>query len=394
MGRAHYMSKDSPAIAGFSMADFSLDSLLGGLRPDDFLRDHWQKEPLLVRQALPGFGTWLDRDGLSRLACLDNAESRLVTHQRGRWGLEHGPFEAERLARLPKKGWSLLVSGVNQVLPQGDALLTAFDFLPRARLDDLMVSFAPDGGGVGPHFDSYDVFLIQGLGRRRWEISEQDDLDLVPDAPLRILRQFSATQSWELEPGDMLYLPPRFAHHGVALGDCMTWSVGFRAPKADEIQREFLNFMQDQVRAEGLYADPDARRPRHPGEIPAEMLTWTRDVIRELSWNKADIEHFLGCYLSEPKANVFFSPPRKPVNPQTFMDRANQRGIRLASRSQLLFIRQRFFMNGEYVDVAPRHATPLRTLADSRMLPGDMTIPALADLLYDWYLAGYVALGA
>jgi 50S ribosomal protein L16 3-hydroxylase len=183
-----------PAPAGaFSMSEFSLQRLLGGLTPEAFLAEYWQKKPLLVRQALPGFAGWLNRASLSELAQRDAAESRLVRFTRGQCLLDHGPFEAEDLANLPKKNWSLLVSGVNLFLPDGDALLHAFDFIPFARLDDLMVSFAPPGGGVGPHFDSYDVFLIQGQGRRRWEISAQDDLEVIDGAPLRILKHFQAT---------------------------------------------------------------------------------------------------------------------------------------------------------------------------------------------------------
>jgi 50S ribosomal protein L16 3-hydroxylase len=210
--------RDTP----FTEADYSLQTLLGGMSVEKFLAEHWHKKPLLVRQALPNFGDWLDRDSLSELACQDNSEGRLVQFKRGRCELQHGPFEMEELAVLPKRNWSLLVSGINHLLPEGDWLLHRFDFIPAARLDDLMVSFAPPGGGVGPHFDSYDVFLIQGQGRRRWEISAQDDLTVVEGAP------------WELEPGDMLYLPPQLAHNGVALTDCMTWSIGFRAPKAEE----------------------------------------------------------------------------------------------------------------------------------------------------------------
>jgi hypothetical protein len=204
--------------------------LLGGMSVEKFLAEHWHKKPLLVRQALPNFGDWLDRDGLSELACLDNSEGRLVQFKRGRCQLEYGPFEPET-CRLPKSNWSLLVSGVNHLLPEADWLLHRFDFIPAARLDDLMVSFAPPGGGVGPHFDSYDVFLIQGQGRRRWEISAQDDLTVVEGAPLRILKEFRVDESWELEPGDMLYLPPQLAHNGVALTDCMTWSSASARPR-------------------------------------------------------------------------------------------------------------------------------------------------------------------
>lgn len=386
------MSKANPLSPGFSMQGFSRKRLLGGLSPDRFLAEYWQKKPLLVRQALPGFGSWLDRDGLCQLATREDAESRVVQVKRGRWALNHGPFEPQRLEALPAKGWSLLVSGVNHFLPQGDALLNAFDFVPRARLDDLMVSFAPAGGGVGPHFDSYDVFLIQGLGRRRWEISDQTDLALVPDAPLRILRNFQPTQSWELEPGDMLYLPPRFAHNGVALGDCMTWSVGFRAPKAEEILQQFLVYLQDHLQAEGIYSDPDLKKGRHAGEIPGRLLDWVEETVRSAHWGKDEFTDFLGRYLSEPKAHIFFDPPARLLSPARFAMAVEKNGLALDPRSQLLFRGRRFFINGEGLDV-PRDSSPLlRELADRRALPPTALQGEILDILHDWYSAGYLIL--
>ena len=373
------------------MADFSLDRLLGGLSPERFLAEYWQKKPLLVRQALPGFGGWLDRAGLSRLACRDDAESRLVQFQRKQCLLDHGPFEEADLDVLPRRGWSLLVSGVNHLLPEGDDLLHRFDFIPQARLDDLMVSFAPPGGGVGPHFDSYDVFLIQGQGRRRWEISGQDDLEVVEGAPLRILKRFRVDQSWELEPGDMLYLPPRFAHNGVALTACMTWSVGFRAPQAREIVAQFLNYLQDHLDMEGLYADPDLARPRHPAELPRPMLDWAGRTIAGLRWTQKDIGDFLGRYLSEPKAHVFFDPPRRPLSVEALHAAVARRGVRLDARSQLLFRGRDFYINGEHVRVAPALAPALSSLADNRRLAGQAMSPALSALLHPWYLAGYLS---
>ena len=372
------------------MKNFSMARLLGGMTPETFLAEYWQKKPLLVRQALPGFGDWLDRDGLSALACRDDAESRLVRQLRGQWLLDHGPFARADLDALPQRGWSLLVSGVNHLLPDGDRLLHRFDFVPHARLDDLMVSFAPDGGGVGPHFDSYDVFLIQGLGRRRWEISGQDDLTLVEGAPLRILRRFRVDQSWELEPGDMLYLPPRFAHNGVALGDCMTWSVGFRAPKAQEIVGQFLNHLQDILEVEGMYADPSPRRSRHPAEIPGALLDWTADTLRAVRWDRADIVDFLGRYLSEPKAHVFFDPPRRPLSIAAFAARIAKTGVELDARSQCLFRGRTFFMNGERTEASPAMLPTLRRLADRRRLDPAGIGEDLLTLLHVWYAAGYL----
>ncbi len=384
------MGKSFPAGSGFSITEFSLSRLLGGMSPEEFLSEYWQKKPLLVRQALPGFGSWLGRDGLSELACRDDAESRLVRVQRGQWLLEHGPFEKEELDTLPKRNWSLLVSGVNHLLPDCDRLLHSFDFIPAARLDDLMVSYAPPSGGVGPHFDSYDVFLIQGLGRRRWEISGQDDLTLVDGAPLRILKYFRVDQSWELEPGDMLYLPPKFAHNGVALTDCMTWSIGFRAPKADEIVGQFLTYLQDNLKPEGIYTDQDLRVPSHPAEIPSDLLEWVSRTIKAVHWGKHDITDFLGRYLSEPKAHIFFDPPRRPLSQSAFRKAIANKGIKLDPRSQLLFRTRIFFMNGERIEASPAMAPILRELADRRNIKVQDLDGGLLSLFYLWYQAGYL----
>lgn len=369
---------------------YPLKTLLGGLGPERFLAEYWQKKPLLVRQAIPGFQGLLGREELFGLACRDDAESRLVRSSRGRWSLDHGPFEPEDLAALPKRGWSLLVQGVNHFLPAADQLLHSFSFAPHARLDDLMVSFAPDGGGVGPHFDSYDVFLIQGLGRRRWEIGAQTDLDLVEGAPLRILKRFEVEQSWELEPGDMLYLPPKYAHNGIALGDCMTYSVGFRAPSSQEIATQFLVYLQDRLQLEGRYADPKLKRPRHPAEIGADMLEQVESMIAQIRWKRADIVDFVGRYLSEPKAHVFFDPPARPLGRATFVKQAAKRVLRLDPRTLLLFKGSSFFLNGETLRTAPETAPGLRELADLRQI-GPTALPdGLADILYEWYRLGYL----
>ncbi|MGQ9686756.1 MAG: ribosomal protein uL16 3-hydroxylase [Thiobacillaceae bacterium] len=366
--------------------------LLGGLNAEGFLREYWQKQPLLIRAAVPGIEGRLDPTGLKRLACREEVESRLVRHQRGRWRLEHGPFAPETLRALPGRGWSLLVSGVNYWLGYADTLLSEFDFVPHARLDDVMVSLAPPGGGVGPHFDSYDVFLLQGWGTRRWEVSDQDDLELVKGAPLRILKRFRPSQSWVLEPGDMLYLPPRLAHNGVALSECMTWSIGFRAPTHQEIAGAFLAYLQDRLAMEGRYADPDLTVPVHPAELPETMVKRLGSVIDGIHWDRDDIRDFLGTYLSEPKPNVFFDPPRRPMSAETFASSANIAGVRLDARTRLLFSGGIFFINGERVEVPGQARHALITLADRRSLPPERISAALLPLLYDWYVAGYLTL--
>jgi len=384
------MTKRNPA-AQFSVPD--LKALLGGMSPTRFFREYWHKKPLLIRNAAPNLEQVLDRDGLLALACREDAESRMVRPVRDNWTVRHGPFEAAELAALPKKNWSVLVSGVNMLVPDGDRLLNAFNFAPYARLDDLMVSFAPTGGGVGPHFDAYDVFLIQGLGRRRWEISAQDDLELIEDCPLRILKRFRVDQSWDLEPGDMLYLPPQYAHNGVALSDCMTWSIGFRTPTAQEMATQFLVYLQDTICLDGVYADPDLTYSKHPGRIPGAMVSGLKDMIRKIRWSDADMDDFIGRYLTEPKAHVYFDPPERPVNPATFQRRIQAKGLRLDARSHMLYLGNVFYVNGDRLESERALLSPLRQLADHRALPPGDYDEVFASLIYDWYLAGYLEIG-
>ena len=234
-------------------------TLLGGLTPAQFMRRHWQKKPLLVRQAIPQFAPPVLRSELFALAAQEGVESRLVQLAKGAWKLRHGPFQRRALPALQQPDWTLLVQGVDLHNDAARSVLDQFRFVPEARLDDLMISYASDGGGVGPHFDSYDVFLLQAHGKRRWRVGRQRDTTLVEGMPIKILANFEAEEEYVLEPGDMLYLPPRWAHDGVAEGECMTYSIGFRSPQRDELARETLLRVADALgESEGspIYRDP------------------------------------------------------------------------------------------------------------------------------------------
>jgi 50S ribosomal protein L16 3-hydroxylase len=366
-------------------------TLLGGLSVNEFLRDYWQKKPLLIRQAIPGFSGLLDPQQLKALACTADAQARLVAHKRGLWQLQQGPFEVEDFSVLGKTKWTLLVQGVNHSLPQAAELLKRFCFIPHSRLDDLMVSYAPKDGGVGPHFDSYDVFLLQGLGHRRWQISEQKDRTLVAGAPLRILQKFTVEHEWVLESGDMLYLPPHWAHNGIAEDDCMTYSIGFRTPSYQELGEQFLVYLQDNLSLEGMYADPDLKVQAHPSEISAAMLRQTEHAINRVKWDKADIANFLGSYLSEPKPHIFFDPPAKPWSRKRFQQAAEGAGIELDLKTQMLCHANTVFINGEAHPVGEDSYPILRALADYRRLEATVNLPtAVMDLLYRWYADGYI----
>jgi 50S ribosomal protein L16 3-hydroxylase len=368
--------------------------LLGGLTAPAFLRRHWQKQPLLVRDAIPGFHGLLDLEGMIELAGRDDCESRLVMQHAGRWSVEHGPFQRKRFSRLPKRNWTLLVQGLEQTLPAARQLLSHFDFIPYSRLDDLMVSFAPAGGGVGAHFDSYDVFLLQGPGQRRWQVGRQHDLALIDDAPLKILKRFSPDGQCLLSAGDLLYLPPQFAHDGVAVDACYTYSIGFRAPSHRELMSQFLIFLEERLAEGGRYRDPDLAAQLHPAHVGIEMVLQVEHIVSQISWNRRDVAEFLGCYLTDPKPQVRFVKPRRPLTEAAFSKAAKHDGVELALASMMLYGKAALYVNGESHEIAAAAAAPVRRLANARTLPGRQ-IPArgpVADLLYRWYRAGYIYL--
>jgi 50S ribosomal protein L16 3-hydroxylase len=366
--------------------------MLGGLTPRRFLSRHWQKRPLLVRQALPEFAGMLAPGELMRLACREDAQSRVVIRHGRRWQVHHGPFSPGYFKRLKSGAWSLLVQDVNHFVPRGRELLQRFDFIPAARLDDLMISYAPAGGGVGPHFDSYDVFLLQGSGRRRWRIGAQRDLGLVQGAPLKLLARFRPEQEHVLEPGDMLYLPPGHAHDGVAVEACTTYSIGFRAPAWHELGVQFLAYLQDHVGLDGLYRDPALIPTPQPARLPSRMVREAVAQLSRLRWDQRMVQRFLGCYLTEPKAHVYFARPQAPLSRAVFLARARRFGVALDLKTQMLHAQREVFVNGECIDAgacAPR----LRELADRRAVRlAQDDGPDLADMLYGWYRAGHLHL--
>ena len=383
--------------------------LLGGLTPAEFLSEYWHKKPLLIKNAIPDFRGLLSPEELAGLACEDEVQSRIVEEINGQWHASHGPFDDEDFARLPDKPdpkhrWTLLVQTVNHYLPEARELLQQFDFIPHARLDDLMVSYAPDGGGVGPHFDSYDVFLLQGQGKRLWRVSEQTDLELIEGAPLRILKNFDTAQEWLLETGDMLYLPPQLAHWGIAVSDgkidCMTYSIGFRAPKNQELATEFLGYMQDKLNQDqlticGMYEDADLGLQEHAAEISTDMVSKVADILRKIQWSNNDVADFLGSYLSEPKPDVVFGPNKK-TSLTNFNKNLAKYGIALDLKSQMLFSGNTFYLNGEVVTFSGESANILTKLADRRLLSADdvsnshITDETLLKQLHEWYLAGFL----
>ena len=359
--------------------------LLGGLSPAQFMRRHWQKKPLLTRQAIPGFEPLLNRSQLFELACQDAVESRLIVRKPQGWSLKSGPFKRSGLPPLKQAGWTLLVQGVDQHVDAVHELLKRFRFVPDARLDDLMISWASEGGGVGPHFDSYDVFLLQASGQRRWRIGRQKDLTLQPDVPLKILQNFEPEEEHVLEAGDMLYLPPRWAHDGDALGaDCMTYSIGFRAPQRGGLAGELLQRMADELEDETLYRDPNQPATAHPGAMPAGLEAFAADALQRLLAERQSLACALGEVMTEPKPHIFFDEAQTDWVAGA---------VRLDRRTRMMYDPRHVFINGESFRAGGADARLMQRLADQRGLDTRQVRRASEGaqaLLQDWFEAGWL----
>lgn len=361
------------------------------LTPQQFLREYWQKKPLLIRQALPDLKPPIAREALCEMAAADEVESRLITRFNSRWQMQSGPMTT--LPSFNKKNWTLLVQGANLHHDAADALLQQFRFIPDARLDDLMISYATDGGGVGPHFDSYDVFLLQAQGRRRWRISAQKDLSLVENMPLKILKNFQPDEEFVLEPGDMLYLPPHYAHDGVAEGECITCSIGFRAPSYQELGEAFLQFMAESIDLPGRYADPDLAATSHPAELSRSMVSRIAAELAKVRFTDDDMLIFLGEYLSEPKVSVFFDRPGRSLTLPRFLDAAGKRGLVLSRKTKMLHRGKHVFINGESFAASSEDRASLTLLADTRKLDGEAVAAVsqdVAEALHAWFHDGWL----
>jgi len=354
------------------------------------MQRYWHKKPLVIRQAIPGFAPLLERIELLELAAQEDVESRLVVQDalgKGTgWKFKHGPFARKALPPFKQAGWTLLVQGVDMLDERVHSLINQFRFVPDARLDDLMISYATDQGGVGPHFDSYDVFLLQAHGRRRWRIGRQKDLSLRLDMPLKILANFEPEEEFVLEPGDMLYLPPKYAHDGIAEGECMTYSIGFRSPSQSEMAQEVLQRLADQALDElpsTLYADPKQRAVEAHAALPVDMLEFAQSAVQAALKDSKAVARALGEYLTEPKANVWFEGAQQDI----------VGGVRLDRRTRMLYDADHVFINGESFNAGGRDAQLIKRLADDRSLEAKdvrrLSDGALA-LVQDWCDAGWL----
>jgi 50S ribosomal protein L16 3-hydroxylase len=351
------------------------------------MQRHWQKKPLLVRGAVPSMQPLLSRAELFDMAGREEVESRLVVRGAGGWKMRRGPLPRRALPPVSRADWTLLVQGVDLHDDNAHSLLSQFRFVPDARVDDLMISWASDGGGVGPHFDSYDVFLLQVQGRRRWRIGKQKDFQLQDDVPLKILANFEPQHEYLLEPGDMLYLPPRYAHDGIAQGECQTYSIGFRAPARGELARELLQRLAEDADDEvgpALYRDAGAPAVESPASIPADLQQFAANAMRAAVSEPLALNRALGEYLTEPKPNVWFESGSAP---------RLLGAVRLDRRSRMMHDDRHVFLNGDSWRAAGRDAALMRRLADQRALSAAEVHGAsqgAVGLLRDWCEAGWL----
>ena len=359
-------------------------ALLGGISAEAFMRDYWQRQPLLIRQAIGAEVCLPSRGELFALAKSEDVESRLVQHHpKQGWQLKRGPF-----ARLPAQSqpqWSLLVQGVNLHHSGAHDLMQAFRFVPDARLDDIMVSWASEGGGVGPHQDRYDVFLLQVHGRRRWRIAPPQDFEMVEGLPLKIIADFQATQEWVLEPGDMLYLPPLWGHDGVAEGgDCMTCSIGFTVPEAGDLARELVLRMAEHWEDEPLYQDPNQAATVTPGRIPMALQSFAQQSVERMMQEPLSLACALGEWLSEPKPHVWFEANEAPWRALN---------VRLDAKTKMLYDEHHIFINGEGFLAQGNDALILHQLADQRALSHGVwraLTPDAQAVMAQWHELGWL----
>lgn len=362
-----------------------------GLDADRFLAEYWQRRPLLLRAALPDFRCPLPADELAGLACEPQVEARLVLERgpQGPWELRHGPFDEDTFATLPDSHWTLLVQDVDKHVPEVASLLRAFGFIPNWRLDDIMISYAADQGSVGPHVDAYDVFLIQVEGERRWRIdaSEAPDLSCIPGLDLRILEHFAPTDDWVLGPGDILYLPPGVPHWGIAEGECMTWSVGLRAPAWRELAADWCEHQGARALPAGRYRDPGLSPQTHGGEVCPEVFAHVRSTLEQalVAADQDDFRAWLGAVLSEPKEHLRLAPAEPPFTSAEFRNAFEAQGLLLRHGwSKLLFCRgdgsdDLLFANGEVHRLPKAQGALLQVLTEDRDLPYSELAPWLAE---------------
>lgn len=365
-----------------------MSSVFGGMSVRRFLVEHWQRKPLLVRGAFPRFRDPISPDELAGLSCEEGVESRIVREEGGAhpWEVAYGPHPEERFGELPDHGWTILVQELNRHLPGAARMLEPFAFVPNVRVDDVMVSFAAPGGSVGPHVDSYDVFLVQGQGKRRWMYgrSKVQNARFIPGLELRILETFTPEEDAVLEPGDMLYLPPGIAHHGVAVTPCLTYSIGFRAPRVSEMWKDLASHLAERPEGAALLVDPPLSPAKEPGAIPEAMLARVREAVRAMDLSDASIDRWFASFATRLKPGHTISPPRRVLPAATILARLEASDVVARSEEGRFAFLERsggalfLYAGGEEIPVASGAAAALAKLVTSSRRPDPAALHRLA----------------
>jgi len=363
-------------------------SIFGDISVETFLEDYWQKKPLLIKNAFPEAESWISADELAGLSLEENIESRIVQELEGsQWSLRTGPFSESELQAMPDNKWTLLIQAIDHYLPEFSQLMDAFNFIPNWRIDDVMVSYATDGGSVGPHYDHYDVFLIQGSGQRHWQVGQlcDDETSLLPDLPVRILSDFKEAQSWVVNPGDMLYLPPAMAHNGVAVGECMTISVGFRAPSHKEIMSHFADFMLDKYHDDQRLNDPELSQQASTGWLAPTAIQKIQRVLQAASEDTDAIRQWFAQYQSKPKYEEVNLQADVDISGGDVMNYVNQGSdFYRDESSRFLYVGsetlpEALYINGESIAFPASASELCRIVCDNRVLLSGDLLAVLGD---------------
>ena len=364
---------------------------LGGLTASEFLTKHWQTTPLLIHNAIKTRDWELSLNELIELSQDPRCSVRLVIKKGSKYEVSYGPVTKKELGKMPKENWTLLVQGINHVHYGVEKLLSLFSFIPFARLDDIMVSYAAPGGNVGPHYDSYDVFLLQGAGVRRWGVGKPRSLELLSNQDLRILKSFVPDGVCQMQTGDMLYVPPEYGHHGVALEPCLTYSIGFKTPRYDHIKSEFLHYLDQKLEFPGLFNDPHRRSTNVPALIPTDLLQSIEQNISKIRWSEVDILKFAGEFLTQVDfEDVMISTKTESKN--RFLSQLKNRSYRINSHIMFLYRGGLGFIAGETFTIPECEQAMFKLFANRRVVKGKHidSNTFFAQTLYKWERNGYV----
>ena len=375
---------------------------LGDISRETFMEEYWQKKPVLIRQAFPDFKSPITPDELAGLACEEEVNSRIVMEKDGEhpWFPMFGPMSDEIYASMPKTHWTLVVNDLEKYLPELSWIIDRFRFIPEWRLDDLMISYAADQGSVGPHIDLYDVFILQGMGKRHWQINSQEvtEENQIKETPLRIQKEFQSEEEWIIEPGDMLYLPPGVSHHGISLGESLSYSIGFRATSHADLVNEFIGHITQNLSPQLTYQDPDQRIQEHSNEIKQDALERVTEIFKQyLKPDHPELQRWFGCYMSDTKTNVVTEPEDEVNSIEELKELSNSGTLNRHPASRFAFAQNLdntlLFIDGEDYEVNPDFA---KALCKQRQIELD-ELAAIADkdelqLMVDLYNGGKIYL--